>query len=52
MLKKRKTWKGNMYLTENRSGRTEICCGEDNHIYTSNICEKNDSNFIKGAIEL
>ena len=31
-----------MYLTENRFGRNEIWCAEDNHNYMWHICMQKD----------
>ena len=52
--KKRKIWKGNLYLTENRLGRNEIWYAEDNHSYMCHICAKGflDSNFNEAIIDI
>ena len=46
-VKKRKIWKGNLCLTENRLEKNEIWFAEDNHSYMCHICAKGllDSNF-------
>ena len=46
-VKKRKNGKENLYLVENRVGRNEILCAENNHSYMCHICAKEflDSNF-------
>ena len=46
-LKKRQIGEGNLCLTENRLGRNEIWCPEDNHSYKRHICAKGflTSNF-------
>ena len=46
-VKKRKIWKGNLYLSENRLERNEIWFVEGNHGYICHICAKEflDSNF-------
>ena len=45
--KKRKIWKENLYLTENRSSRNEMWCAVGNHNQMRYICAKGllDSNF-------
>ena len=43
--KKCKIGEGNLYLTENRLGRNEIWCAEDNHTYMCHI-------YAKGLCEL
>ena len=44
---KMQNWERNLYLTENRLGRNEIWCAEDNHSYMCHICAKRflNSNF-------
>ena len=37
---KRKTGKGNLYLTENRLSWNEMCCASDNHNYVCHTCAK------------
>ena len=39
--KKRKIGKGNLYLTENRLSRNEMCCASDkSQLYMSHMCKK------------
>ena len=51
--KKRKIWKGNLYLTENRLSWNEMCCTADNHNYMCHTCAKEllDSIFNWAVIE-
>ena len=52
-VEKRKTRKGNLYLTENRLERNEIRFVEDNHSYMCHIFAKGvlDSNFNEAVID-
>ena len=51
--KKRKIWKGNLYLTENRFSRNEMWCAVVNHNHMYHICAKEflDSNFCWAVID-
>ena len=51
--KPRKTWKGNLYLTENRLGRNEMWRAADIHNYMCHIFAKGclDSNFNQAVID-
>ena len=42
-----------MYLSENRLGKNEIWCAENNHSYMSRVCAKGflDSNFNLAVID-
>ena len=44
--------KGNLYLTKNQFGRSNICFAEDNHNYMSNMCENEFSAEVIGKISI
>ena len=51
--KKRKIWKGNLHLTENRLSRNKPWCAADNYNYMCHICATGflDSNINKAVID-
>ena len=52
-VRRRKTGKGNLYLTENRFSINELLCTANNHNYVCHICAKGilDSNLNEAVID-